>query len=113
MKKLKEIKYSTLVPLYTWARVQLVLTNDMRATEDKHKISENERGQAHTITSGSNITVLIHNSVPLNHVAHEAVHVATYVLKCSGIKSTLSNDEAVAYVVDWFVTWVMGLRSKR
>lgn len=36
-------------------------------------------------------------------LAHEAVHVATNILTRVGVPLSKDNDEAMAYIVDWFV----------
>jgi hypothetical protein len=109
-KKFQERIRKVKVPLYEFVVVELVLTNDMRASEDRRGIKDDERGVAHTLGDGSGVLVMLRDTMPLRDIAHEAVHVATHVLRQAGVKAGLKNDEAIAYLVDWFVSWIENVR---
>ena len=100
--------FSTPVPLYDFCTVQLVITSDMRASEDARGITDDDdRGQAHTLGDGNSVVVIFQESPPLYHLAHEGIHVATHVLRAAGVKAGLKNDEPIAYLADWFVRWAL------
>jgi hypothetical protein len=106
--KFKEIIKSTSVPLYDFVTLELVLTNDMRASEAKRGIGAGEIGAAHTLggLASDSVVVMLPARPSAHLVAHEGVHVATHALRASGSKAGLKNDEPIAYLVDWFVKWV-------
>lgn len=103
MKPFTERSFKARIPLYDYTVVELVLTSDIRQTEEKRKITE--PAQAHTICDNNKITVIMKSVAPVHVIAHEGVHVATHVLFTAGVKADLDNDEPIAYVVDWFAKW--------
>lgn len=111
-RKLKEVVRRASVPLYDFVTIELVLTNDVFASQDKRGIPKKKQGEAITIPNGNTFTVIMPETTPANHVTHEAVHVATYTLTAAGVKASLSNDEPIAYIADWFGGWVAGQREK-
>lgn len=47
--------------------------------------------------------VLLPRDVTIDVLAHEAVHVAAWILRTRGMPFSIKNEEGVAYLVQWFV----------
>jgi hypothetical protein len=99
-------KSRTVIPIFDWASLTLVVTDDMAATMKRRGIKGDRR--AHYEWDRKDKFTIIFASQPLTNgaIAHEAGHCARDVLKESGIKITAVDDEAFAYLTDWLVRWI-------
>lgn len=65
------------------------------------------------LTNTGNIYVWVRDSEDIPTMVHECVHAANAVFMVSGVKCTASNDEALAYLVEWFFCRMMELRDSK
>lgn len=117
MKKKKgprERIYKTEAPLYTWADIECIVTSDVEKSTISRNISTGAgRADARTAANDSTIVIILRENFPIRDLAHEAVHAASFILKRSGVRASLFNDEPIAYLTDWIVDWIARMDFKR
>lgn len=102
------------IPLYS-GKLVLGLSNDLKKVRkafDKDVVGENElfASSLHCNYKGKEAFGIIlnfwnteRNQVTYGVIAHEAVHIANFIMNSRGFIPDFENDEAQAYLVNWIV----------
>ena len=99
------------IPIYR-GNLHVILTNDIKRLKIEMPFFEGDEIHAHAISYpdtkwyGYSIILNINNinSDTINgKIAHEAVHVAHFIMNDRGIEADSRNDEPMAYLVQWIV----------
>ena len=59
-----------------------------------------------------NLKYINSDTMLIGTIAHEALHISNFILKQTGIKPDVDNDEAQAYLLTWIVEQVYKFKMK-
>ncbi len=93
------------------ARVSLVIGETLadawaltRAAWPEVDESHDDGADACVLDLDDRAVVLLARDAASDVLAHEAVHVAAWILRVRGMPFSFKNEEGVAYLVQWFVS---------
>jgi len=97
------IKKKFKIPLY-FHNLIVIQTDDFQAIEKEYGLRGGSPDYAAiTFETDDAIAVCFNSKVDYSIIAHESVHVCSYVFLGIGAKLELNNDETFAYLMGWVV----------
>lgn len=97
------IKKKIKVPLY-FQNLTIIQTDDFESIEKQYNLKGNyPEYDAITFNTSDSIVVVFNSKVTPSIIAHEFVHVCSYVFTGICAKIDLDNDECLAYLLGWVV----------
>ena len=106
----KTLRIDLEVELFRHARASIIVGKTLpdawaRARADWPDLDQSYsyRDEACVVVVDGQCVMLLASTVTISTFAHEAVHVAAWVMDSRGVPVTRENDEVVAYIVEWVV----------
>ena len=97
------IKKKFKIPLY-FQNLIVIQTDDFEALEKEYGLrGGSPEYSAITFETKDSIVVAFKSEVDLSIIAHESVHICSYVFLGIDAKVELDNDEPFAYLMGWVV----------
>lgn len=102
------IKKTINIPIYH-GKLTIIKNPDIKEVNEKYDLGDDECLKYDALTfvniksNGFFHSIIIFNTVSSSIIAHEAMHVVSYLFKHNGIEYSIDNDEPQAYLLGWIV----------
>ena len=96
------VKKKIKIPIYL-DKLLIVQTDDFESIQKKYKLEGIVDYCAVTFQCDKKIVVVFNSKVDSSIVAHEALHICSYIFKNVGADFDRDNDESLAYLLGYIV----------